>query len=210
MSSRLIRGLAVCGLVLLSLVAARTASAGLFPLLWNQLDIGTAQSLPWGGEPRQERRGYDTSALVADTEALLAADVPVIVRMETLRRAAFYAMRDQGLARTLLTRLVDRAVASKRADQPDAMALFDAGYAAALFTEVDRMTDSRIVSKVDGYAMILASIDLRPADAGLHFAAARVRYSQGQRGGETAVHEAAVHGAAPREPLLARNLRLID
>jgi hypothetical protein len=210
MSRRMIRGVTGCAFVLLSLVVARTASAGLFPLLWNQLDIGRADSLPWGDGALQGWPGYDTASLVEDTEALLAGDAPVVVRMETLRRAALYAMRDQPLARALLTRLVSRAVESKRAYQPDAMALFDAGYAAALFTEVDHMTDARIVGSGSSYAWILASIELRPDDPALHFAAARVRYSSGQRGGDTAVHEAAVHAAAPHVPLLAKNLRLID
>ena len=76
------------GLLLSSLLLAAPAFAGP-PLLCDPFDTAGAPSLAWGGKGwNQARTHYDLATLVAQTEALLGADVPVIARMETLRRAA--------------------------------------------------------------------------------------------------------------------------
>ena len=58
-------------------------------------DIGSAQSLPWEGRDSwwHGRADYQLTRLVADTTGLLTASTPVLVRMETLRRATIYAQR---------------------------------------------------------------------------------------------------------------------
>src|SRR6266404_6160182 len=66
------------------------------PLICHTIEIGQAKSLPWishnwnlsGGE------NYDTKNLVRETLEILAPDTPVLVRMETLRRATLYARKD--------------------------------------------------------------------------------------------------------------------
>jgi hypothetical protein len=101
------------------------------PLLCHPFDIGDARSLPWDGrEWSQGRRDYNVANLVADTEAILTPATPVIVRMETLRRAALYASLDSKVAADLLHAVNARAASADRtasSSPASAMALFDAG-----------------------------------------------------------------------------------
>src|SRR6266571_2316003 len=84
------------------------------PLICHSIEIGQAKSLPWishgwnlsGGE------NYDTKNLVKDTLEILKPDTPVLVRMETLRRATLYARKDPVAAKELLARLHARATAA--------------------------------------------------------------------------------------------------
>src|SRR5262249_104478 len=88
------------------------------PLICHPYAIGNAKSLPWGGtEWRAVKSDYDLNRLVEDTLALLTPETPLIVRMETLRRATVYAVwakrdkevgyqvKDVKIADDLLTRL---------------------------------------------------------------------------------------------------------
>ena len=67
---------------------------------------------------------YDIKKLVADTTAVLTPDSPVLTRMENLRRATIYAMRDPVVAEQLLKALMTRALSTTN----DGGAWFDAGY----------------------------------------------------------------------------------
>src|SRR6266404_7524668 len=92
-----------------TLLAPLAAFAGP-PLICHPFNIGDAKSLPFQGPGWSEvQPGYDTSRLVDDTMALLAPDTPVIIRMETLRRASLYARNDTHLAQALLDRVQARA-----------------------------------------------------------------------------------------------------
>src|SRR5260370_13480609 len=106
------------------LFLAGTAIAGP-PLICHAMDIGTAQSLPWtsSGWNLSGQETYDVSRLVPDTLALLALGTPVLVRMETLRRATLYAQKRTAAAMELLMRLEVRA----RENPKDALAAFDFG-----------------------------------------------------------------------------------
>src|SRR5258706_4459854 len=83
------------GLIGALLCLATVSQAGP-PLICHTIEIGQAKSLPWishswnlsGGE------NYDTKNLVRDTLEILAPGTPVLVRMETLRRATLYARKD--------------------------------------------------------------------------------------------------------------------
>src|SRR5512145_3147906 len=88
-------------------VAFATAALAGPPLLCHPYDIGNARSLPWDGSRgwSGDLPDYKLERLIADTEALLTPSTPVIVRMETLRRASLYASRDRVIALQLLTRL---------------------------------------------------------------------------------------------------------
>ena len=88
------------GIIALTLVCAAAAAHPAFagpPLLCHPFDIGAAKSLPWSGASSwfDGQPGYDIKHLADDTVAVLTPAVPVIVRMETLRRAAIYASRDR-------------------------------------------------------------------------------------------------------------------
>lgn len=100
------------------------------PLICERIDIGDARSLPWtssqgwnGADPR-----YDRGTLAEDTLALLAPGTSVLVRRETLRRAAIYSSSDERISAQLTARLQARVLDSEAAGKPDAMAWFDAGY----------------------------------------------------------------------------------
>lgn len=201
--------------VLAVLTLASPAVAGP-PLLCHPFDIGPAQSLPWDGSGSwfHGRAGYQLSNLVADTEALLTPQTPVIVRMETLRRAAIYASRDREVASQLLTRLMNRADAGTQAGRPDPLALLDAAYVVEAFRQItylDRMPEfqgqalKQLVAGKDGYAMVKKSVELKPGDASLEFAAAlvaadkdRVAYTE---------HARRARAGANGDALLARNIK---
>ena len=96
-------------LVVAAVFAATPAFAGP-PLLCFPFDIGSARSLPMGTQNWQSiDKSYDASRLVADTIALLTPQTPVIVRMETLRRATVYASKHPQLAPALLDAFEARA-----------------------------------------------------------------------------------------------------
>ncbi|MCI0485150.1 MAG: hypothetical protein L0229_00845, partial [Blastocatellia bacterium] len=115
-------------LVALTFIAIfnQTALAGP-PLICHPLDIGNAKSLPWGGSGwRATRTDYKIDRLVADTVALLDSNMPVIVRMETLRRASIYAAGNRQVAVELHSRLASRA--RNATGKAGALAHFDVGY----------------------------------------------------------------------------------
>jgi hypothetical protein len=202
-------------LVVLAL-AARPATAGP-PLLCHPFDIGSARSLPWDGSTSwaQGKAGYDVGNLVADTVALLGPDTPVLVRMETLRRAAIYASLDADVARALLSRLRDRVQAADKAGRPDAFALLDAAYlteALRQVTMLERMGEFRdraramrtLVLEANGPALMQRSLAARPDDPALEFAAALIVADKDRAAYER--HAVKARQGAQRDPLLARNL----
>jgi hypothetical protein len=207
-------------LVVTLLCFAAVAQAGP-PLICHAIEIGEAKSLPWtshnwnlsGGE------NYDTKNLVRETLEILAPDTPVLVRMETLRRATLYARKDPVAAKELLARLHARATSAESSGHPDALAWFDVGYLAETYKQwigqnLPHMTDgmrmdANPAAGVDGYALVKKALALRAAalhgdDPQMEFAAALITLS-----GPTAEHrehaQKAIAGAKT-DPLLAQNL----
>lgn len=212
-----IRFCVAVSIVFVSVLAARPAFAGP-PLLCHPFDIDGARSLPWDGSSSwfASRVDYDVSRLVTDTEALLVPATPVIVRMETLRRAAIYASRDQKVAARLLSRLVDRARDGDRAGHADALAYMDAAYITEAFRQVgmlDRMSEFRataplmrdLVGDANGYALAQKSISLRPGDPSLEFAAALIASASNRAAYQA--HADRARAGAKQDALLARNLK---
>lgn len=208
------------GILALLIGVARPALAGP-PLLCHPFDIGTARSLPWDGTNSwsQGRADYNISNLVADTEALLTSSTPVIVRMETLRRAAIYASGDRRVAEQLMTRLTDRARASEGAGRPDALAFLDAAYVIEAFRQIGYLgkdtefrerasTVRELVGDADGYALIGKSLALRPNDPGLQFAAALISADRHRDAYPEHARKARV--GASQDALLARNIRHVS
>ncbi len=186
------------------------------PLICHSIEIGQAKSLPWishgwnlsGGE------NYDTKNLVKDTLEILKPDTPVLVRMETLRRATLYARKDPVAAKELLARLHARATSAESAGHPDALALFDAGYVVETYKQwigqnLPHMTDgmrmdANPASGVDGYALVKKAIALRGEDPQMEFAAALITLSGPQETHRQ--HAQKAIAGAKTDSLLAQNL----
>ena len=199
------------GFALVALFAAATPALAGPPLLCHPFDIGGARSLPWDGTSAwwQGKPDYNLQNLVADTEALLTPSTPVIVRMETLRRAALYASLDSKVAAHLLSSLTTRA------DAGSLNALFDAGYLTETYKQIAMLRGERefaaragtiagVLGKADGLAMLNKAITMRPDDASLQFAAALVA-ATADRTAYRAHADKARKGAA-QDALLAKNI----
>lgn len=212
----------IVGLTLLALIgAARPALAGP-PLLCHAFDIGTAKSLPWSTSARPNwfdgQPGYDLRRLTGETEALLTPATPVIVRMETLRRAAIYASRDESVAKQLWLTINDRQRTAMKDGKADALATFDAGYLAETMKELGRLGRygfkeftvtpmvSSLVAEVDGYAMVKQSLAQRADDPAVEFAAALIAASTEKTRGAYAAHAGKARAGAKQDALIARNL----
>lgn len=198
------------------LIGIQPALAGP-PLLCHPFDIGAARSLPWDGTQSwaQGRPDYNVKNLVADTEALLTPTTPVIVRMETLRRAALYASRDAQVARQLLSALNARATSVVGAANPNPLALFDAGYLVETVRQITLLggesefresarTLRGAVDGTDGYALVKKTLLMRPDDPALEFAAALI--ASGTRQAGYAQHAAKAREGVVQDALLARNI----
>ena len=191
------------------------------PLICHTIEIAQAKSLPWishnwnlsGGET------YDTKNLVRDTLEILAPDTPVLVRMETLRRATLYARKDPVAAKELLARLHARATSAESSGHPDALAWFDAGYLVETYKQwigqnLPHMTDGMRLDTnpdagVDGYALVKKALALRTSalrgdDPQMEFAAALITLSGPQT--EHREHAQRAISGAKTDPLLAQNL----
>ena len=204
------------GLAAALLFLAGTAIAGP-PLICHAVDIGTAQSLSWtsSGWNLSGQETYDVSHLVPDTLALLAPSTPVLVRMETLRRATLYAQKRTAIAMELLMRLEART----RENPKDALAAFDFGYLAECYKQASWLTQhtdwlkategvgnarANVAMKIDGYEWVRKAIVLRGSDPQMEFAAALMT-TEGARSEHNQHLQNAMAGAKA-DALLARNL----
>ena len=204
------------GLAAALLFLAGTAIAGP-PLICHAVDIGTANSLPWtsSGWNLSGQETYDVSHLVPDTLALLAPSTPVLVRMETLRRATLYAQKRTASAMELLMRLEART----RENPKDALAAFDFGYLAECYKQASWLTQhtdwlkategvgnarANVAMKIDGYEWVRKAIVLRGSDPQMEFAAALMT-TEGARSEHNQHLQNAMAGAKA-DALLARNL----
>src|SRR6267154_995478 len=208
------------GLIGALLCLATVSQAGP-PLICHTIEIGQAKSLPWishswnlsGGE------NYDTKNLVRDTLEILAPGTPVLVRMETLRRATLYARKDPVAAKELLARILARATDAESSGHSDALAWFDVGYLAETYKQwlgqnLPHMTccmgmDPNPAAGVDGYAMLKKALAMRAAalhadDPQMEFAAALITLSGPQD--EHRQHAQKAIGGAKTDSLLAQNL----
>jgi len=203
-------------LTLLAALCLATAAQAGPPLICHTFEIGNAKSLPLDSHSWNltGSENYDTKNLVKDTLEILNADTPVLVRMETLRRATLYARQDPVAAKELLARLHARATSADSASHPNALAWFDVGYLVATYNQwigknMPHMTDGMRMDPnpaagVDGYALVKKSIALRGADPEMEFAAAIITLSGPQD--EHRQHAEKAIAAAKTDALLAQNL----
>lgn len=179
------------------------AMAGL-PLICHPVAIGQAKSLPWVDLNYHKGDGsYDLQNLTRDTLAILDTNAPVLVRMETLRRATIYARQDPRVAKELLTRLNARAVNSAN-DISGALAWFDVGYLAEAYKQWMGKEGPNPAAGLDGYSWVRKAIGLRGQDPEMEYAAALITIT-----GPKSDHEEHLQKAmagAKNDPLLAQNL----
>src|SRR5579863_8665693 len=174
------------------------------PLICHPIEIGQAKSLPWVEFNHAGNTDYDLKNLSRDTLAILDASTPVLVRMETLRRATIYARQDSQAAKELITRLQERAANSDAAGHPDAFAWFDVGYLAEAYKQWMGRGEPNPAAGLDGYSWVRKAISLRGSDAEMEFAAAMITLP-GPDGAHRDHVQKAMAGAK-YDPLLAQNL----
>jgi hypothetical protein len=173
-------------------------------LICHSIEIGQAKSLPLVEWSHAQSAGYDLKNLTRDTLAILDSNAPVLVRMETLRRATIYARQNSEVAKELITRLQARAANSDSAGHSDALAWFDAGYLAEAYKQWMGRGEPNPAAGLDGYGLVRKAIRLRGSDAEMEFAAALITLS-----GPESAHQDHVRKAlagAKNDPLLAQNL----
>src|SRR5262245_57478156 len=149
-----IRPLTIAIVAAAALASARPALAGP-PLLCFPFEIGAARSLPMGsGSWRAIDPTYNVAHLVDDTLTLLKPQTPIVVRMETLRRATVYASTNAVVAEALLSALQTRA-AAPTSDAP--MAVFDFGYLVETYRQAKPIFTATIpaVDRINGYQLVL-------------------------------------------------------
>ena len=174
------------------------------PLICHPIEIGQAKSLPWVEFNHRGAANYDLKNLSRDTLAILDSHTPVLVRMETLRRATIYVREDPQAAKELITRLHLLAANSDAAGRPDALAWFDVGYLAEAYKQWMGRGEPNPAAGLDGYSWVRKAISLRGSDPEMEFAAAMITLA-GPDGAHRDHVRKAIAGAT-RDPLLARNL----
>ena len=153
-------------------------------------------------------RSYDIKKLVADTNAVLTADSPILTRMENLRRATIYAQRDPQIADALLKSVMTRALATTS----DARAWFDAGYLIESFKQAVAIRDKGNPDlrewasvdetiRVDGYNWVKKAMSMTASSAEMEFAASLMTH-----GALSAEHRAKAVATAPKNSPLAKNI----
>jgi hypothetical protein len=178
------------------------------PLICWPFDIGGAKSLPFASDNWQSSDpSYNTQNLVSDTLALLQPGTPVLVRMETMRRAAVYSMKDRAAGVALLARLEARMNEAEKRGKSDPLALFDVGYLLETYKQAYwKDGDKSVAAGRDGNALIERAIKLRGKDPEMEFAAAVAQAdSRADASVRTAHFKLALAGAAEGS-LLAKNL----
>lgn len=188
---------------------ARPALAGP-PLICHPFQVESGKLIAWGTGSgwNTPDRSYDIAKLVADTDAVLTADSPLLTRMENMRRATIYAMRDPAIAQALLKTVMARALSTTT----DSRAWFDAGYLIESYKQALHLRDDRKPElrawaavdetiRVDGYNWVKKAMSMSAPSAEMEFAASLMT-----QGSTASAHRAKALAAAPKNSLLAKNL----
>jgi hypothetical protein len=174
------------------------------PLICHPIEIGQAKSLPWIDWNQKGTRGYDLKNLTRDTLAILDSSAPVLLRMETLRRATIYARQDPQVAKELLTRLQARAANSTDSGLSEALAWFDVGYLIETYQQWIGKAEPNPAAGLDGYAWVKKAVRLRGQDPEMEFAAALITLTGPES--DHREHARKAMAGASNDPLLAQNL----
>ena len=173
-------------------------------LICHPIEIGQAKTLPWVEWNHKGSTDYDLKNLTRDTLSILDSNAPVLVRMETLRRATIYARQNPEVAKELITRLQARGADSNAGGRSDALAWFDVGYLAEAYKQWMGKGEPNPAAGLDGYRMVTKAISLRGSDAEMEFAAALITLMSPENAHQDHVRKAMA--GAKNDPLLARNL----
>lgn len=224
MRRKLLRSILLTLTSILCLMLFQQAALAGPPLICHPFDIGNARSLPWGGSKwRTVDKNYNRDRLVEDTLGLLTPETPVLVRMETLRRATVYGLmpildinvsapvQDVAVANELLSRLRARVPdpGEKTIKKETAFAMFDYGYLVEAYKQAgDGSQGPKLVGATDGYALIVKAIALRGGDPAMELAAALACEGRRRESGRDAyvAHLQRAAAGAKEGSLLARNL----
>ncbi len=180
--------------LLLPVLATGSAEAGAPCACW---PIAT------GDAPTLDTEGMTAAQVATAALRLLKPDLPVLARMEVLRRAAIATLGDALIAERLVGRLCARVLDVETGKtEHAARAWFDAGYAVACFRQtgmLDRL----------GYDWIAKAIQLAPEEdkGAMHYAAALAVLMPHPRHGKFGEHVRALRRAAPHDELLQKNLQ---
>jgi hypothetical protein len=197
------------------LAGAGMAEAGP-PLICHPFDAGNASLLPWasGQGWNTPDRSYDVQRLTADTMRLLSREMPVLARMENLRRATIYAAQDKRVAAELLTAVLGQALTAAAKGPGDPLGWFDAGYLIESYRQAshiykwDMLAGAERVAwnlrsepGLDGYSFVRKALQLAGTHPEMEFAASLMK-----EGPTSAEHRRRAVSGAPAGSLLAKNL----
>jgi hypothetical protein len=180
------------------------------PLICFPFQTESGKLIAWGTGSgwNTPDRSYDIKKLVADTNALLTPEAPVLTRMENMRRATIYAMRDPAIAEQLLKTVMSRALATTN----DSRAWFDAGYLIESYKQANHLRENRKPElrawagvdetlRIDGYNWVKKAMSMTASSAEFEFAASLMT-----QGSVASAHRAKALAAAGKGSVLARNL----
>ena len=199
-----VRPLVLASIVVASVLVSSPALAGP-PLVCFPFEIGNARTLPMGTNGWHSiDPTYNVSRLVADTLALLGPETPVLVRMETLRRATVYAASDAASAAALLNAL------QQRASVPHAkvgLNVFDFGYLVETYRQAKPLFPSAIpaIDRIDGYQLVLKAHALH-GDPAMQFALAVMTAGNSATRAESRRHLEDAKAHAETDRTLALNI----
>ena len=199
-----IRPLMLASVTVASVLVSRAALAGP-PLVCFPFEIGNARTLPMGTNGwHSTEPTYSVSRLVDDTLALLGPETPVLVRMETLRRATIYAASDSASAAALLNAL------QQRARVPLAQVglnVFDFGYLVETYRQATPLFPQGppAIDRIDGYQLVLKAHALQD-DPAMQFAAAVITAGNYATRAESRRHLELAKAHAEADRTLALNI----
>jgi len=227
MRRKMLRSISLTLTSILSLMILQQVALAGPPLLCHPFDINNARSLPWSGsEWRGVDKNYNINRLVEDTLGLLTAQTPVMVRMETLRRATVYSVwslndykvgysvKDASVATELLARLKARIPAAgvKSDKKAAALAMFDYGYLVETYKQgsydSQASRGAKLVENIDGYGLIVKASAQIGSDPEMEYAAALSCMGRKKEAGQDAyvAHLQKALAGAQDGSLLARNI----
>jgi len=197
------------GAFVLMLAFASPALAGP-PLICHPFDTAGGTLIAWGNGSSWNTplATYDVKKLPAEVAQLLDSDAPVLTRMENMRRATIYAMRDPVIAQELLKAVMARALSTSS----NGTAWFDAGYLIESYKQATHLREDRKPElrawaavdetlRVDGYNWVKKAMAMTAPTAEMEFAASLMT-----QGSVASAHRAKAMAAAPKGSLLAKNL----